>query len=105
MLLLFLHHHVRLSARATCGARFLCLGVWLGGADLRTLLNSPVADHLVVVLHHYVLSSGLKFAGAAPIPVMVAKAGRLPRIPTGLSHSLHPLFAVRFGDPVVWAHF
>jgi len=105
LLLLFLHHHVRLSASTTCGTRFLGLRVWLGGTDLGTLLNSPVADDLVVVLHHYVLSCGLKFAGAASIPLMAAEAGRLPRLPAGLSHSLHPLFAIRFGDPVVWAHF
>jgi hypothetical protein len=105
MLLLFLHHHVGLSARASCGARLLGLGVLFGGAYLRTLLDSPIADHLVVVLHHYVLSCGLKFAGAAPVPLMAAEAGRLPRLPAGLSHSLHPLFAICFGDPVVWAHF
>jgi hypothetical protein len=104
MLLLLLQHHVRLSASAACGAWLLGLGVGFGGADLRSLLNNSIADDLVVVLHHNVLSCRLKFAGATSIALMVAKACRLPRFPTGLSHSLHALFAVWFGDPVMRAH-
>ena len=72
LLLLFLHHHVGLSASAACCARFLGLRVWLGCAYLGTLLNSTIAYDLVVVLHDYVLSCGLKFAGAAPVPLMAA---------------------------------
>ena len=105
MLLLFLQHHVRLSTSAACGTRLLSLGVGFGGADLGSLLNSSIADDLVVVLHHNILSCGLKFACATSIALMVAKACRLPRFPTGLSHSLHALFAIWLGDPVVRAHF
>ena len=105
MLFLFLQHHVRLSTSATCGTRLLGLGVGFGGADLGSLLNSSIADDLVVVFHHNILSCGLKFACATSIALMVAKACRLPRFPTGLSHSLHALFAVWFGDTVLRAHF
>lgn len=105
ILLLFLQHHVRLSTSAACGTRLLGLGVGFGGADLGSLLNGSIADDLIVVLHHNVLSCGLKFAGATSITLMVTKAGRLPRFPAGLSHSLHALFAIWFGNPVVRAHF
>jgi hypothetical protein len=105
MLLLFLQHHVRLSTSAACGAWLLGLGVGFGGADLGSLLNSSIADHLVVVLHYNVLSCGLKFAGATSIALMVTKAGRLPRFSAGLSNSLHALFAIWLGDPVLRAHF
>jgi hypothetical protein len=72
ILLLLLQHHVRLSASAACGAWLLGLGIGFGGADLRSLLNNSIADDLVVVLHHNVLSCRLKFAGATSIALMVA---------------------------------
>ena len=105
ILLLFRQYHERLSASAACCTRLLGLGVGFRGGDLGRLLNSSIADDLVVVLHHNVLSCGLKFTCATSITLMVAKAGRLSRFPACLSNCLHAFFAIWFRDPVLRSHF